>query len=259
MRAMTDTTPAVTLAANGDVAVLDVRQHSSATLHLKGGAVAAVGVTVLLEASNVENPGATDWFTVVGAASGSVTGATSSPMAAAGLAVDTPLGSSYRMNTAGYTYVRARRSAGTSGEVVARWSRGNAPVEPVPNAPAPATTVTANPPGGTKVALLTAATTNRTLVIGAAGNLDVLAISNPTATPAFLKVYDKATAPVAGDTGSGVLIATIPIPANSFQAIPFPNAGLRFSNGLGFAVTANAADNDDTATVAGIRIVGTRR
>ena len=41
MRAMTDTLPAAPLAGIGDTAVVDVRQHSSATLHLKGGAVAA--------------------------------------------------------------------------------------------------------------------------------------------------------------------------------------------------------------------------
>lgn len=252
---MTDTLPVAPLAVVGDTAVVDVRQHSSATLHLKGGAVAATGITVLLEATNVENPGATDWFTVVGAASGSVTGATSTPMSAAALGIDTPLGSSYRMNTAGYTYVRARLTARTAGDIVARWSRGAAPVEPVPNAPAPATTVTANPPTGTSYNLVTAATTNGALIVGSACNLDEVTVSNPTATAAFVKFYNKATAPT---VGTDVPVLTIPVPANGIVSLAFGTIGKRFATGLGIAVTAGQAATDTAVTVAGIVVNATR-
>ncbi len=118
-------------------------------------------------------------------------------------------------------------------------------------------TWTVGPPTGTQFSRITDASTNRVLIVGAAANVDVILVSNPTATAAWLKVYDKVSAPAVGDTT--LLRAIIPIPANSFQSIPFPNSGLRLSAGFGIAVTANQAASDDTATVAGIIISGTRR
>lgn len=243
------------LAAVGDVARIDVRGYGSATLSLEGGAVALAGGTVIIEATNVDNPMQSDFFPVIAAASGSVTGATTTPLWVGALAPGVTLSNAYRINAAGYTYVQARMMARTSGDIVAQWAKDTMPVEPVPAAPAPATTVTVNPPSGTNHNLVTAASTNASNLVAAACNLDELTISNPTATPAFVKLYNKATAPT---VGTDVPIVTIPVPANGFVSVPFPNTGKRFATGLGIAVTAGQPATDVAATVAGIVVNLTR-
>lgn len=253
---MTDTTPPVTLSAVGDTAVLDVRRYASATLHLKGGSFALVGGSVILEATNVENPTASDWFNAVAAASNSSTAGTSSPLGGASLAADTAAAAAYRVGAVGYTYVRARMTARTSGSVVARWSRSREAIEPVPNVAAAATTITAIPTNGTAHNVVSVAGTNSTSLTTAATNLDEITISNPTATAAFVKLYNKATAPT---VGTDVPVMTVPIAAGEFRAVSFANVGKRFSAGIGLAITGAAPATDATAAVAGVVVNLTRR
>lgn len=120
--------------------------------------------------------------------------------------------------------------------------------------------VTNTPLAGTQYSLTTAATTNGALVITATKALDELTISNPTATAAFVKLYNKATAPT---VGTDVPVMTIPIAATGDangrdqKSFNFGTLGKRFSLGIGIAVTANAVATDTTATVAGIQVHGT--
>lgn len=87
------------------------------------------------------------------------------------------------------------------------------------------------------------ATVNATLLRGSPARLNFLHATNIGAAAAFLKVYDKATAPAATDTPKLVirLAAT-----TGNERIPFPS-GLFFENGLGIRITGALADNDATA------------
>lgn len=94
---------------------------------------------------------------------------------------------------------------------------------------------------------LSAATVNSTLVRGSSALLTTGLIANTTATAYYVKLYNKATAPVCG---TDVPVWTVPVPAGNV-ALPLGN-GLLFPAGLGFCITANMADNDNIAAAAGV-------
>ena len=110
-------------------------------------------------------------------------------------------------------------------------------------------------PAGTAYAATTAASTNAAVVKSTAGNLFEITVSNPTATPAYVKLYNKATAPT---VGTDVPVLTIPVAATAAGAgtvtINFGQIGKRFVTGIGIAVTGAAVATDTTATVAGIQV-----
>lgn len=111
---------------------------------------------------------------------------------------------------------------------------------------------------GTTYNLVTAATTNAASVKSTAGNLFELTISNPTATAAYVKLYNKASAPT---VGTDVPVLTIPVPATAAGVgtvtLNLGILGKRFATGIAIAVTGAAVATDTTATVAGIQINGT--
>lgn len=117
---------------------------------------------------------------------------------------------------------------------------------------------TATPVAGTAYSLTTAATTNGALIITGAKRLAELTVSNPTATAAYVKLYNKATAPT---VGTDVPVLTIAIPATAAgvgeKSFNFGALGKQFPLGIGIAVTAAAVATDATATVAGIQVHGT--
>lgn len=102
--------------------------------------------------------------------------------------------------------------------------------------------------------LLSAATTNSTLVKSGAGQLSEIVAINTTATVYDLRFYDSNVAPTCSST-TGV-VWNVPVPANTSGGgvvIPIP-AGVRFSSGIGFCLTGAVADNDNTNAAAGIAI-----
>ena len=144
-----------------------------------------------------------------------------------------------------YAELTAEITAGR-GQVVAGQAMGVGVV----SMPAITGTVTANE-GAVAVAsaayLNSAATTNATVVKATTGTVLALSLTNLGATPAFLKLYNKATAPV---VGTDVPVAVIAIPANGDDQIEFGRLGLRFSVGIAYAVTGAAAIADVTAVAA---------
>jgi hypothetical protein len=99
--------------------------------------------------------------------------------------------------------------------------------------------------GWTPYQLISAATTNATSVKGSAGNIGSIICGN-TGSVAFLKLYNKATAP---SVGSDTPVHTICIPGNAAGAgfsYPIPS-GLSFSTGIALAITGSAAVADTTA------------
>lgn len=99
-----------------------------------------------------------------------------------------------------------------------------------------------------------AATTNATLIQAGKSILSSLLISNIGAAAAFVKLYDKATAPI---PGTDVPILTIPVPAGGIVALAVGDIGPPLELGLAFTITNLAADLDTTAVVAGqVKVIG---
>lgn len=107
--------------------------------------------------------------------------------------------------------------------------------------------VNSTPVTPTPFTLNSAATTNATSVKGSAGTLYGLACSNAGAAAAFVKLYNKATAPT---VGTDVPVITIPIPASSVVSLNLGTLGHRFATGIALATTNLVADSDTTAVAA---------
>ena len=93
--------------------------------------------------------------------------------------------------------------------------------------------------------LIAGASTNATSVKSSAGTVGMLVVSNIGA-PKYLKMYNKASAPV---VGTDVPVFTLYLPSNG--AIPISVAlGMRFSTGIAYALVTGIADSDATAIAA---------
>lgn len=103
------------------------------------------------------------------------------------------------------------------------------------------------------IKFLSTASTNATNVLSGNTLLGAGIVVNTTTTVYYLKLYNKATAPVCG---TDVPQWTIPIPFGASNAgggfvLPL-GQGLSFPLGLGFCITGGIADNDTSAAAAGI-------
>ena len=105
----------------------------------------------------------------------------------------------------------------------------------------------------TPLIINSAASTNGQLVLTGSSGLQALFATNTGATPAYVKIYNKATAPTVG-TDVPAMIVTVPaavagVPGEKEITPGF--SGYRFALGLGLAITGAAADADTTAVAAG--------
>lgn len=113
------------------------------------------------------------------------------------------------------------------------------------------TTVTPAVPA-TPYILNSLASTNEALIVTGTSGLQSFYATNTGAGAAYVKLYNKATAPVSTDIPAMLLV----VPA-AVSGVPgvcvLPNgfSGQRFALGLGIRVTGGAADNDTTAVAAG--------
>lgn len=120
--------------------------------------------------------------------------------------------------------------------------------------------MTANPPAGTALSVTSVAGTNLSAPKTSAGNLFEVTVSNPTATPAYVKFYNKASAPV---VATDVPVLTIVAPATSATStasaneLSFGATGKRFALGIAMAITGAPAATDATNAVAGVQVHGT--
>lgn len=78
---------------------------------------------------------------------------------------------------------------------------------------------------------------------GSAGQVYGWCLHNVGASVAYVKLYDKATAPV---VGTDVPKLTIAVPAGVTVPFELP-PGIPFANGIGWAATGAAADVDSSA------------
>ena len=101
-----------------------------------------------------------------------------------------------------------------------------------------------------------AANTNSTLVTSGYSLLKTLVVINTTTTLYYLKLYDVSSAPTCN---TATVKFKVPVPfgaanAGGGFAVPIPQDGLRFQQGLGFCLTGALADNDTTNAAAGVTI-----
>lgn len=95
--------------------------------------------------------------------------------------------------------------------------------------------------------LISAASTNATVVKASAGQVYNVQAFNVAASARFLKLYNKATAPT---VGTDTPIATWLVPANGSGFVIEISSGLACSAGIAFALTGGMADTDATAIAA---------
>lgn len=155
---------------------------------------------------------------------------------------------------------RVRCTARTSGTQSWRFVQGTYATEPIPAAQVSATqpvsgtvTATVQPPApATPYILNSAASTNEALILTGTSGLQAFYATNTGASAAFVKLYNKATAPVSTDIPAMIL----PVPAAvsgvpGACTLPIGFSGFRFALGLGIRITGGVADNDTTAVAAG--------
>jgi len=118
-----------------------------------------------------------------------------------------------------------------------------------------ATVTTAGTPAvpATPYILNSLASTNIALILTGTSGLQAFYATNTGATVAFVKLYNKATAPV---LATDVPAMIIPVPAAvsgvpGIATLPIGFSGFRFALGLGIAITGAVADTDTTAVAAG--------
>ena len=157
--------------------------------------------------------------------------------------------------------LRVRATARTSGTQSWRFVQGTYATEPIPAAQASATqavsgtvTATVTPPApATPYYKNSTADTNGALVLTGTSSLHCLWATNIGATPAFVKLYNKATAPTVG-TDVPEMIIPVPAAVSGVPGVASINPGFltfRFALGLGIAITGGMADSDTTAVAAG--------
>lgn len=95
--------------------------------------------------------------------------------------------------------------------------------------------------------LSSAATTNATSVKASAGTMYAINCSNVGAAAAFVKLYNKASAPT---VGTDVPVITIPVPPSGIASLTLSELGQRFTTGIALAITNLVADTDATAVAA---------
>lgn len=148
---------------------------------------------------------------------------------------------------------RVRCTARASGTQAWRFVQGTYATEPIPAVQTTGTqpisgTVTIANPTGTAYSLNSAASTNTGFIKNAAGNLISFVATNHGASPAFVKLYQKASAPT---LASDVPVQVHQVAAGGTLVMPLSGTGMRFNTGIAIAITRNASDTDTTAIGAG--------
>lgn len=217
------------------------------------------GVNCAFEAS-LELTGDTNWFSVQAARTNANT-----PETTTGALSAQPT-YAWEASVNAYKRIRVRATARASGAQSWRFVQGTYATEPIPIAQVTATqpvsgTVTATVTAGTvnpvvpatPYFLNSAATTNGALIITGTSGLQSFYATNTGAAAAYVKLYNKATAPTVG-TDTPEMIIVVPAAAAGVPGVatlPIGFSGFRFALGLGIAVTGGAADADTTAVAAG--------
>lgn len=237
---------------------VNTERFSNLMIHCTG---TFAGVNVTFEGSlNSTNGTDGNWFGVQAIRSNANTIETTTGVLGAAPAY------AWELSVNAMKWFRVRATAWTSGTQVWTMIPGTYATEPIPGAQISGTqpvsgTVTATVTAGTinpvvpatPYFLNSAATTNGALIITGTSNVSSFYATNEGATAAYIKLYNKATAPT---VGTDVMEMIIPVPAAvaGVPGVANPNIGFhgfRFALGLGIAITGAAIFSDTTAVAAG--------
>jgi hypothetical protein len=105
--------------------------------------------------------------------------------------------------------------------------------------------------GGSMAQIISTASTNATSLKGSAGTLYALTATNTNAAAAYLKLYDKATAPTCN---SDTVLFTVPLAQNVPANVDLGAVGAAFTLGIGACITGAQAANDNTNATTGITV-----
>ena len=251
----------------GNTLAVNVSDTMNLTLHAKNVGTATMSAGTFVFEASLDSTDGTDgtWFAVQAIRTNSTT--VESTIALTGLAVNAGTLYAWEISVNGINWFRVRCTVATTANSIAQWmvQRSDYATEPNPVVQISGTlpvsgsvttsgTTTNTPVTGTTHNLITAATTNIAVIKATAGNLYETVVSNVTATPVYVKLYNKATAPV---LTTDVPVVTIPVPANSINSLNFGAIGKRFAAGIGISVTGAIGATDSTNAVAGVQINST--
>lgn len=245
------------------VLVADVGRASNVVFHVKNtGSVTLAAGTFAFEAS-IDSTNGTDgtWFGVQAVRSNANT--IEATAALSGITAGSGFASAWEFSTNAYKWARVRNTVAVTTNAAATWTivRGTYATEPIPGLQTTATqpvsgtvTATVTPPAPTTPYFLnSAASTNGALIITGTSGVSTFYATNTGAGAAYVKLYNKATAPTVG-TDVPEMIIPVPAAVSGVPGVASPPIGFvahRFALGLGIAVTGGAADNDTTAVAAG--------
>lgn len=251
----------------GNTLVVNVSDTMNLTLHVKNVGTTTMSAGTFVFETSLDSTNGTDgtWFAVQAVRTNSTT--VESTVVLTGLASNIGTLYAWEVSVNGLNWFRVRCTVATTANSIAQWmaQRSDYATEPNPVVQISGTvpvsgsvttsgTTTNTPATGTNHVLTTAATTNIAVIKAAAGNLCETTISNVTATPVYVKLYNKATAPV---LTTDVPVVTIPVPANSMNSFNFGTIGKRFTLGIGISVTGAIGATDTTNAVVGVQINST--
>lgn len=224
------------ITGNGQTIAFDVLDAVTAVIAATGtyGSVA-----IAFEATIDE----TNWFAIMGVQTDAATFATASGTLSS-------TARAWEFGVSGFTKIRVRSTAYTSGTMAITCGRSTLGYDPAGMNQVAISSgnvgVSSKTTGGATAAkLVSAATTNATSLKASAGTLYGGRAFNSGASPAFLKFYNKASAPT---VGTDVPVLVIGIPAG--QSVDFGignSVGINFATGIAYAITGGMADNDTTA------------
>lgn len=239
-----------TITTNTGVQAIDVRGYSGVVLQILLTGVTGGNFTF---ESSMDSTNGTDgnWLAMSGVRSNA-----SNREATTGTLSASPA-YSWDIPCSGAKFFRVRATAGTFGTATLNMVRDRDMVDNQPSVDATVSgsvsisgtpTVTNTPAAPTSHNANAAATTNATNVKNAAGTIYNLTVSNVSAAIKYVKLYNKASAPVPG-TDTPILV--IPVPATSVLVLPISAQGMRFSTGISYAITNAIGLLDATAVAVG--------
>ncbi len=248
---ITTTQPVISTPVAGGTVEGDVSRSSNIMIFCTG-TFSTVNCTF---EGSLESSGATNWFAIQAVRSNAntielTTGNLSAQPAYA-----------WELSVNALKRFRVRATARASGTQSWRFVQGTYATEPIPAAQASATqavsgtvTATVTPPApATPYFVNSAAGTNGALILTGTSSVHSLWATNEGASVAYVKLYNKATAPTVGADVPEMIIP-IPAAAAGVPGVVNPNMGFipfRFALGLGIAITRNAVYTDTTAIGAG--------
>lgn len=149
----------------------------------------------------------------------------------------------WRVSVNGIGWVRVRATAHTTGTATYKVQAAAYATDPAPGVASHAVTLAMPTTGSYN----SAATTNATSVKTTSGNVHSIWAFNSGAAAAYLKLFNKTSAPT---VGTDIPVMTFLIPAGNNIIVSGGTLSDRYTSGIAFAITGGAADTDTTAVAA---------